>query len=85
MKVVWIVLSVVIVLFGGLLCIGAGAQLDGQQKTNAMGAMAGQIFGLPIIGTIVASLFKRHRNLLTLSRNFFFICLLMVVLALMAR
>lgn len=78
MKILWITLSLVIVLIGGVIVMGAGAQVDAQVKTNLMSAAIGQIFGFPLLMVIVASFFKKHRNLTTLLKVFSLLGILMI-------
>jgi len=85
MKILWITLSLVVILVGGVIAMGAGAQAEGQQQTNLVMAAIGQIFGFPILVVIIAALFKKYRNVTTLLKAFSLLGILMIAITLAGR
>lgn len=82
MKTLWITLSLIAVLVGGVIAIGAGAHAEGQQQTNLIAAAIGGIFGIPILMVIIAAAFKKHRTVKTLFKIFSLLVILMSVITL---
>lgn len=85
MKILWITLSLVVILVGGVIVMGAGAQAVGQQQTNLMASTIGQIFGFPILMVIIAAFIKKHRNVTTLFKVFSLLGMLMIGITLAGR
>jgi len=85
MKILWITLSLVVILVGGVIAMGAGAQAEGQQQTNLIAGAIGSIFGLPILVVIFAAFFKKFRNVTTLFKAFSLLGILMIVVTLAGR
>jgi len=85
MKILWITLSLIVVLVGGVIAMGAGAQAEGQQQTNLMVAAIGQIFGFPILMVIIAAFFKKYRNVTILFKTFALVGILMIAVTLAGR
>ena len=85
MKILWIVLSLVVIIIGALFVMDAGAQADGQLQSNLRAAMIGQIFGLPIIVVGISACIKKHRNVASLFKAFSIAGLIMLVVAIAGR
>jgi hypothetical protein len=85
MKILWITLSLVVILVGGVIAMGAGAQAEGQQQTNLIVGAIGQIFGFPLLVVIIAAFFKKFRNVKTLFKAFSLLGILMIAVTLAGR